>query len=95
MSFSRRGRGWRETAAVEVIILTGRKFNDIRKIAPKRTEILTFFNLYQVFIRHSNTYMHLEEIAYVSYVNDEFLAVNSLELVYRYKINKASTVAFV
>ena len=29
--------------------------------------------------------MHLEEIACVYYFNDEFLAVNSLELVYRYK----------
>ena len=28
--------------------------------------------------------MHHVEIAYVSYFNDEFLAVNSLELVYRY-----------
>ena len=34
--------------------------------------------------------MHHVEIAYVSYFNDELLAVNSLELVYRYK--KASTV---
>ena len=34
--------------------------------------------------------MHHVEIAYVFYVNDEFLTVNSLELVYPYK--KASTV---
>ena len=46
---------------------------------------------YQVFIYHSNTYMHHVEIAYVSYFNNEFLAGNSLELVYRYK-KKAPTV---
>ena len=45
-----------------------------------------FFNLCRVFIYHSNTYIHHVEIAYVSYFNDEFLAVSSLELVYRYKI---------
>ena len=43
-------------------------------------------NYFWVFFCHSNTCKHHVEIANVSYFNDEFLVVNSLELMFRYEI---------
>ena len=78
-------------STVEAIIPMGRKFNDFQKTASERTELLTIFNLIQVYFFHSNICKHHVEIANVSYFNDEFLVVNSLEIMYRYRKGFYST----